>query len=80
MSMKWNSILHAVINNEESGLSIMTTRKKYRDETPICFMNERQGKYRRNRANASTMQVGHTGSTSYLFLRCVAKIVWMPQC
>ena len=43
-------------------------------------MNERQGKYRRNRANAITIRIGHLGGTSYLFLRCVTKIVWMPQC
>ena len=78
--MKWNWILHVVINNEESSLSIMTTRKKYRDETLIHFMKERQGKYRRNRANASTIRVGCLGGASYLFLRCVTKIVWIPQC
>ena len=43
-------------------------------------MNERQGKYRRNRADTITIREGSQGGTSYLFLRCVAKIAWMPQC
>ena len=24
--------------------------------------------------------VGHLGGNSYLFLRCVTQIAWMPQC